>query len=276
MKQFERHVTAAEANKGHITIRERYRSLFEKQFGQLRHEDDPSATDKDFYKEFVREDTGETVFLKLCMRNMHPKVRREIRLYLSKKTKGQGYRIDGNRILVVAFRKGKAFISSKPAGLVKPDKLYPRGKNKRVRQLPRPDDEEPHLNNALNGAPKLLTRKQRQDWARSRRLVQQCLRKAGFKCEAGWTANRFKSKATRQNYAEVHHLIPRKYQDQFNESVDTLLNLCCLSPQAHRAIHHGTDDQVMNLLQNLLQKRPALKKQFQISEDILFRMYGVE
>jgi hypothetical protein len=273
MPQFERHVTHAEAVKGHITIRERYRPVFEKHFGKLLHEDDPKGSEQDFYKDFFREDTKERVRLKLCMRNQD---RKEIRLYLSKKKKNQGYRIDGNRILSVEFRRGKAFISSKPAGLVKPHKLYPRDKNRRVRRLPRPDDEESHLNNAFNGAPKLLTRKERQDWARSRRLVGQCLRKAGFSCEAGWTGNRFKSKATRQNYAEVHHLIPRKYQHQFNESVDTLLNLCCLSPQAHRAIHHGTDEQVIQLLQHLLQKRPVLKKQFQISEDILFRMYGVE
>lgn len=276
MKNFERHVTDAEAVKGHITIRERYRPLFEKHFGKLFHEDDPSATDQDFYNEFFRGDTEEPVLLKLCMRNMKPKVRREIRLYLSKKQKGAGYRIGGNQILVISFRRGKAFISSKPAGLVRPNKLYPRDKKKRVRRLSRPRDEEVQLNGALNAAPKLLTRKERQEWARAGRLVEKCLRDAGWKCEVGWNGNRFKSKATRQTYAEVHHLIPRKYQDQFLESLDTLLNLCCLSPQAHRAIHHGTDDQVVELLQRLLQKRPALKERFQISEDILFRMYGVE
>jgi len=46
--------------------------------------------------------------------------------------------------------------------------------------------------------------------------------------------------------------------------------------RTNRAIHHGTDDQVVELLQRLLQKRPALKERFEISEDILFRMYGVE
>lgn len=277
MQIFERHVTAAEAKKGHITIRERYRSLFEAHFGPLRHEDDPSATDADFYKEFYREDTGAPVPLKLCMRNMKPKVRREIRLYLSKKEKGEGYKIGGNQILVVSFRRGKAFIRSEAAGLVKPNKLYPRDKRNAVRRLPRPCDEDLPLNNALNGAPKLLTKKQRKEWARAQSLVKECLRRAGYKCEVGWTGNRFKSKATRRTYAEVHHLIPQKYQEQFRgQSLDMLLNLCCLSPQAHRAIHHGTDEQVMQLLQLLLQKRPALKKQFRISEDILFRMYGVE
>ena len=274
---FERHITQAEAVKGHITIRERYRPIFEKHFGKLLHEDDPKGNEQSFYKEFVRKDTGETIFLKLCMRNMKPKLRREIRLYLSKKQKGQGYRIDGDRILVVEFQGGKAVISSKLAGLVNPDLLYPRDKKKsRVLRLPRPEDEETHLNNALNCAPKKLTTKERQDWAKSKRLVMQCLRIAGFNCEVGWTGNRFESKATQQTYVEVHHIIPRKYQHQFKESVDTSLNLCCLSPQAHRAVHYGTDEEVVKLLQVLLNRRPALKNQFQISEDILFRMYGVE
>ena len=276
MEIFERHITQAEAAKGHITIREHYRPLFEKHFGKLLHEDDQMGREQDFYKEFVREDNGATILLKLCMRNEKPKVRREIRLYLSKKQKGQGYSIDGDRILIVEFKRGKAVISSMPAGLVNPDQLYPRNKNNHVVRLPRPEDEEPHLNDALNRAPKKLSVKERQDWTRSKRLVGQCLRKAGFTCEAGWTGNRFKSKATRQTYVEVHHIIPRKYQHHFKESVDILLNLCCLSPQAHRAIHHGTDEEVIKRLQVILYKRPLLKNKFQVSEDILFRMYGVE
>lgn len=276
MKTFERHITQAEALKGHITIRERYRPLFEKYFGKLLHEDDSIGTEQNFYKEFERRDTGETIFLKLCMRNKKPKVRREIRLYLSKKQKGQGYRIDGDRILVVDFERGKAVISSRPAGLVNPDQLYPRNKKNHVVRLPRPEDEEQHLNDALNCAPKKLSAKERHDWARSKRLVKQCLGKAGFNCEVGWIGNRFQSKSTRQTYVEVHHIIPLKYQYHFKESVDILLNLCCLSPQAHRAIHHGTDDEVIKLLQVILHKRPLLKNKFQISEDILFRMYGVE
>lgn len=273
MKLFKRHVTYAEAVKGRITVRERYRPMFENHFGPLQHEDDPEGGEEDFYKDFFREDTKERIRLKLCMRN---KDRKEIRLYLRKKKKGQGYRIDGNSILLISFRGGKAHITSKPAGLKEPNRLYPRDKNQRLKRLPRPRDEEPTLNSALNGLPKLLTKKERQEWARSGELVKKCLQFARYKCEAGWKGTRFVSKATRHPYAEVHHLIPRKFQDQFRTSLDTLTNFCCLSPQAHRAIHHGTDEQVIQLLEQLLRKRPTLVDDFDICEDLLFRMYGLE
>jgi hypothetical protein len=270
MSQFERHITPAEADKGHITVRERYRKIFEDHFGMLLHEGDAAGAHADFYKRFLRKDNGRTVELKLCMRN---RPRREIRLYLNK-TGRDGYEIKGNSILVIDFKRRGAVISSRPAGLLSPHKLYP--KTARAPKLVRPDDEEERLNTVLNKEPRRLTARERAKWATSARLARECLEAAGFDCEAGWTGNRFKSKASGRTYTEVHHLIPLKYQKQFRKSLDTMLNLCCLSPQAHRAIHHGTDEQVIQLLQHLLQKRPALKKQFQISEDILFRMYGVE
>jgi hypothetical protein len=270
MEPFERRITEQEAAKGHITIVQRERYKFERHFGKLLHEDDTSGKEADFYKPFFRKDTRRTIRLKLCMRN-NP--RRELRLYLSKTGK-DGYRISGNRILVVEFEKGRALISSRPVGLRYPEKLYP--KKSATAKLRRPKDEEGKLNALVHREPRQLTARERAKWATSARLARECLEAAGFDCEVGWTGNRFKSKASGRTYTEVHHLIPLKYQKQFRKSLDTMLNLCCLSPQAHRAIHHGTDEQVIQLLQHLLQKRPALKKQFQISEDILFRMYGVE
>jgi hypothetical protein len=270
MSTFERLITGAEAEKGHITIRQRYRPLFERHLAPLLHEDDPSALETDFYKHFQRADNGSTIRLKLCMRN---RPRKELRLYLSK-TGAEGYKIQGNRILVIDFAGGKAAISSRPAGLLQPEKLFPSKPN--AKRNPRPADEENVLKTVLSKEPRMLAPRERAKWARSAKLARECLKAAGFDCEAGWTGDCFKSKATGRTYAEVAHLIPLKYQKQFRKSLDTILNLCCLSPQAHRAIHHGTDEQVIQLLQHLLQKRPALNKQFQISEDILFLVYGVE
>jgi hypothetical protein len=273
MELFERCVTEAEAAKGHITIVERERGKFEQHFGKILHEDDPRGRDEDFYKEFTRKDTGRTVRLKLCMRN---KPRRELRLYLSKTAK-DGYKISGNRILAVEFINGRAFISSRAVGLRRLGLLYP--KKRSAAKLRRPRDEEVKINERIHedGPPRKLTARQRATWARSAKLARKCLEGAGFHCEAGWTNNPFKSKATGRTYAEVHHLIPLKYQSQFPQKrLDTLLNLCCLSPQAHRAIHYGTDEQVVELLELLLDKRAPLKKKFGISADILSTMYGIE
>lgn len=274
MQLFERCVTGAEAEKGHITIVERERGKFEQHFGGFLHEDDPKGRKEDFYKEFTLKGTGRTVRLKLCMRN---KPRRELRLYLSKTAK-DGYKISGDRILVVEFTNGKAVISSRAVGLRRLGRLYP--KKRAATKLRRPRDEEAEINERLyeDGTPRKLTARQRATrWARSAKLARKCLETAGFDCEAGWSNNRFKSKATGRTYAEVHHLIPLKYQSQFpKKRLDTLLNLCCLSPQAHRAIHYGTDEQVVELLELLLNKRAPLKRKFGISADILSTMYGVE
>lgn len=274
MQLFERCVTKAEAEKGHITIVERERNKFEQHFGEFLHEDDPSAREEDFYKEFTRKDTERTVRLKLCMRN---KPRRELRLYLSKTAK-DGYSISGDKILVIEFSAGRAIISSRAVGLRRLGQLFSR--KRAAAKLRRPQDEETKINEGLydEGTPRKLAGSLRSKrWARSAQLARKCLETAGFDCEAGWTENRFKSRATGRTYAEVHHLIPLRYQSQFpTKRLDTLINLCCLSAQAHRAIHYGADEQVVELLGLLLDKRPPLKCKFGISADILSRMYGVE
>jgi hypothetical protein len=270
-KFFERHITKAEADKGHITIREGNRSTIEAHFGPLHHEVKHAEGDPRFYKTFVRKDTGETISLKLCMRN---RPRREMRLYLKKKS-GSGYTVKGNSILMIDFSGAVPVISSRSAGIVHPEKIFLPQKKK----LLRPEDEEQNLNALLNKPPKQLTLAERKAWARPKKQIQTCLKKAGYACEAGMDGDAFDSRATRKRYLEVHHLIPLKQQEQFNEkelNLNDPENLCCLSPQAHRALHHGTDSFVEPILCRLFSRRPALRERFGISEDVLLRMYGIE
>jgi len=270
-KFFERHITEAEAKKGHITIRETNRPKFEAYFGPLHHEEEDVEGDQRFYKTFKIAEKGETVLLKLCMRN---KPRREIRLYLKKKS-GSGYAVDGNSILMIDFSGAVPVISSRLAGIAYPEKIFLPKKKK----LLRPEDEEQKLNSILNKPPKQLTLAERKAWARPKKQIRSCMKKAGYTCEAGMDGDAFESRATRKRYLEVHHLIPLKQQEQFNEkelNLNDPENLCCLSPQAHRALHHGTDSFVEPILCRLFSRRPALRERFGISEDLLLRMYGIE
>ncbi len=270
-KFFERHITEAEAKKGHITIRESNRSIFEAHFGSLNHEEKHVEGDPRFYKAFKRVDNGETVLLKLCMRN---KPRREIRLYLKKKT-GSGYAVDGNSILMIDFSGPIPVISSRLAGMAHPEKIFLPKKKK----LPRPEDEEQDLNSILNKPAKQLTIAERKAWRRPKKQIRTCIKKAGYTCEAGMDGDAFDSRATRRRYLEVHHLIPLKQQEQFTGkklNLNDPENLCCLSPQAHRALHHGTDAFVEPILCRLFARRPTLRERFGISEDVLLRMYGIE
>jgi len=265
---FERQVTPAEAKKGHITIRTRYHGLFESWFSPIRHENDKQCSKTDFMKRFIRKSDGQAIDLKLCRRNSP---RKEMRLYF-KKADGIKARID--QIVTIRFTGKDAIIGVRPSGLKKPYVLFP--EKGTAPKKNRPVDEEEKLNIALWTEPRQHTKAQQKVWARSGKLAKSCIRNAKYRCEAERDRDFFNSKRTRKPYVEVHHLIPLKEQKQFKKPLDCSENLCCLSPLAHRAIHYGTDAEVVKILDKLLiTKRPALLK-FGINEDALYKIYGIE
>jgi hypothetical protein len=273
MTTYERHITHTEARKGHITVVQAYRELFETHFGKLLHEEANKDGDEKFYKKFRKKDTGETVMLKLCMRN---KPRREIRLYL-KKQDGSGYEVNGNSILVIEFEKGEAIISSRESGLKKPDLIFPPHKSKkstRRKKFDRSIDDGIKANSAAYSIGRVVRKST--PWGRSGIKLSEVLRRSGYQCDASMDGDPFNSKATKKRYLEVHHLIPLKYQEQFDQSLNLPDNLCSLSPQAHRAIHYGDESAARGVLQTLLAKNEKLKLMYGISEDILFKMYELQ
>lgn len=54
-------------------------------------------------------------------------------------------------------------------------------------------------------------------------------------------------------YMEVHHLVPLKYQELFDENyiLDRVENLVVLCPTCHRAIHYGTKKEKEKILEPL-------------------------
>ena len=271
---FERHVTPAEAEKGHITIRNRWWDEFEERFAPIKHEDKRKKDDPDYLKTFHIEGTNQTVKLKLCRRN---EPRNEMRLYFSEES---GFKAKLDEIVVIRFTPSRAYLDKRPSRIAKPRELFPvEDRNHRRKKLPRlrdKDDKGAQLNDALHTEPKEKTLSERKTWARSLRLANQCIREAEYRCEAGMDREKFVSKRTHENYVEVHHLIPLSRQGDFEVSLDCRENLCCLSPVAHRAIHYGNIDIASELLYRLLEKRrPALLK-FGVNEDYLLRSYGIE
>lgn len=92
-------------------------------------------------------------------------------------------------------------------------------------------------------------------WKRDPIVAKRVLKKADFKCEIDNGHITFLSKSTHTPYMEAHHLIPMKYQNEFQNSIDVDGNVVCLCPNCHRKIHHGTNDDKKELIQTLYTKR---------------------
>jgi len=93
------------------------------------------------------------------------------------------------------------------------------------------------------------------------KLAKTALERANHKCELeaivpNRTHTTFKTNTT-DNYTEAHHLIPMKAQASFGEdkNLDRIENIISLCPTCHRAVHYGTRDEKVPLLQALYNAR---------------------
>jgi hypothetical protein len=269
---FERHVTPAEAKKGHITIRKEWWPEFEKRFEPILRESLAQKGDSDYLKIFYLEGAHRPIQLKLCRRNPP---RTEMRLYFNEEA---GFKARMDEIVFVRFAGKRAYIGKRPSFIKDPRIIFPlkdKGR-KKIERLTDKDDEGIDLNAALHSEPQQMTVPQREIWGRSASLARECIRHANYKCEAGRDRDTFTSKRTRKNYVEVHHLIPLSRQCDFKFSLDCVENLCCLSPLAHRAIHYGNNAEATRIIYKLLQKKRAALLKFGVNEDYLLRTYGIE
>lgn len=98
---------------------------------------------------------------------------------------------------------------------------------------------------------------------------------AEYKCEFNKDHKTFISDISGKQYVEAHHLIPMKYQDQFEYSLDIPENIVALCPNCHRAIHHGTKDCKKKIITALFNKRKKILEDNGINTDIetLTEMY---
>ncbi len=76
-------------------------------------------------------------------------------------------------------------------------------------------------------------------YRRNQIIVEQALEGAHHSCEHDKQHKTFVSISTGKQYMEGHHLIPLKYQEEFENSIDVYANIVCLCPICHRMLHHG-------------------------------------
>ena len=111
--------------------------------------------------------------------------------------------------------------------------------------------------------------------ARSRRIAENALILADFKCEIDEEHFTFIRKKQNVPYTEAHHLVPLAYSNQFRYSLDVEENIVSLCSSCHKRIHYGKD--AKELIRRLFSNRKELLKEagIIISEEELFNMYGI-
>lgn len=96
---------------------------------------------------------------------------------------------------------------------------------------------------------------------------------AGYLCERCGKVPFFKTDGI--PYSEGHHLVPMKYQAEFEPvSLDVVSNVICLCPNCHREIHHGSErKQIVNDF--FLKRQYALKVEgIEITREKLYEYYN--
>ena len=92
-------------------------------------------------------------------------------------------------------------------------------------------------------------------YRRNQIIVDQSLEGAGYCCEHNADHQTFIAKATNHAYMEGHHLIPMKYQDNFDFSIDVYANIVCLCPICHKLLHYGQTREKSFVAEGLFEKR---------------------
>lgn len=95
---------------------------------------------------------------------------------------------------------------------------------------------------------KVLQVKESMTYQRSTIIKNQALKAANYECECDHSHKTFTNKTNMKPYMEAHHLIPIKFQDDFQYSLDVYANLVSLCPICHRLLHYGIDSEKKDIL----------------------------
>lgn len=101
----------------------------------------------------------------------------------------------------------------------------------------------------------LVDKNGKKHYPRSPSIARESLEQTKYTCVLDSTHNTFKTKSLDRNYVEAHHLIPLKYHDDFNYSLDVHANIVSLCPNCHRMVHLGQTNEVSSALEILYENR---------------------
>lgn len=95
----------------------------------------------------------------------------------------------------------------------------------------------------------------KKQWKRDRSIVDRSIEFSKNKCEYDNNHKHFISNKSGKNYVEGHHLIPIKYQDDFEYSLDVEANIVSLCVVCHKILHFGKIEDKINIINKLYKLR---------------------
>lgn len=110
--------------------------------------------------------------------------------------------------------------------------------------------------------------KGRKVWKRNSAYAAEAVLLADYMCEVDNSHKHFISKTTEQNYVEAHHLIPIRFQDKHEHSLDIHANIVSVCVACHKQLHHGFFDDKKEILDKLFDSRNERLEASEIDIDI--------
>lgn len=101
-------------------------------------------------------------------------------------------------------------------------------------------------------------------WNRNPRYASEAVADANYLCEFNNQHQHFISKFNQQNYVEAHHLIPMKYQDNFEDSLDIHANIVSICLICHKKLHFGLFEDKKEIINKLFNTRRERLKECRI------------
>jgi len=162
----------------------------------------------------------------------------------------------GNRMYSTAlkhFKKYMEYINDQEyqTELLKEESDYEKGIVKSIVK----EDTKVYIVDKKQEPPTFRTVKNKKIWNRNPRYASETVTNANFSCEYDNKHRHFISKFNQKNYVEAHHLIPMKYQDKFNCSLDIHANIVSLCLVCHKKIHFGLFEDKKEILNKLFNIR---------------------
>lgn len=126
------------------------------------------------------------------------------------------------------------------------------------------------------GKPNHKTVNNKKVWRRNPKIAGEAVAYTEYLCEIDNEHVHFISKFNQRNYVEAHHLIPMKYQDQFDCSLDIHANIVSVCLICHKKIHFGLFEDKKEILKKLFNSRKErlLAGGISISLDKLYSYYN--